>query len=121
VASAATVWRSPGKDILRYRKRAEKTGLLVHGRDAKRSRIRWATEAPCCSPQVDDSGVGLLRAGKNTEQRTFTGTILADHSMHLSRIQYKIDALERVNTRERFANTAKDDRLSRYSRYCQPP
>ena len=80
--------------------------FLVDGRDAERLGVARRSDRHRRALEKDFPGILRVRAAENLHQRRLARAVLAEEHVHFARAEVEIDAVERNDAGERFANAA---------------
>src|SRR4029078_8521365 len=101
------------------------TQRLMHGVDTCEAGVVRPTKPDGCTFETDDPGVGQLDTGKTFDQRRLAGAVVADHRQHLTRVDCKVDVVERghepVPPREAGCLERRGARPNPVGHACTPP
>ena len=88
------------KDVLRDRQIAEKLGLLVDEGDAQARGGVGGGHPDLRAIKTESSGVRLVDAGEDLEQRALSGTVLADDGVNLARLELQVHGIQDADAGE---------------------
>ena len=92
------------EDVLRHGELGDQRDLLEDDLDPLPDGVAGMVDLGLASADADRAGVFWVDAGKDLDQRRLAGAVLAHESVHLARLEAKIDAVERHHARETLAD-----------------
>src|SRR5205807_1745417 len=98
--------------VLRHRERGDQAQLLRDQCEPGAERLARVAESASDTIHEDASGVGLVDAGEDLDQRGFAGAVLADDRVDFARCELERDLVESLSGEEALAEPLGDWRLS---------
>ena len=102
--------------VLRHRERGDQAQLLRDQREPGAERLARVAESASDTIHEDASGVGLVDAGEDLDQRGFAGAVLADDRVDFARCELERDLVESLSGEEALAEPLGDDHRHRATR-----